>query len=328
MIKPPTPHDETFRLQSLHSLKILNTHPNDRYDRITRLAMRIFDVPIALVSLIDKDRQWFQSCQGLDTCEPSREISFFRYAIAQEDLFVIEDARFDKRLIDISLITAEPNFCFYAGYPLKSQSGTRLGTMCIIDGVPRSFSAQDAETLQEMGQMVEGELHALTQATTDELTLISNRRGFTAISAHVLSICRHLKRTTSLLMFDLDGFKEINDKFGHQFGDKALIDFAKFLLKNFRDADVVARIGGDEFCVLCTNLEEINIPIALERLQKKIDEWNAFPGQKGMLGFSVGTIMFDPDRHASIDDLIHDADQAMYNDKRSRRKDNLVEEAK
>ena len=320
MIKPPIPHDETMRLQSLHSLKILDTHPEDRYDRITRLATRVFDVPIALVSLIDKDRQWFKSRQGLDACETSREISFCGHAIIQDGVFIVEDTLLDQRFSDNPLVTDEPNIRFYAGYPLKSQTGRMLGTLCLIDQVPRSFSEEDAEMLQEMGQMVEEELHSLTQSTTDELTFISNRRGFTVIASHVLAICRRLKRPASMLMFDLDGFKEINDQFGHRAGDNALIEFAKLLLKTFRDADVVARLGGDEFCVLCTDLEEVNTPIILQRLQDKIDEWNALPGQQGKLGFSSGAIVFEADRHATVDDLMHDADQAMYRNKRDRQR--------
>jgi len=320
MIKPPTPHNETMRLQSLHSLKILDTHPEDRYDRITRLAARLFNVPIALISLVDKDRQWFKSRQGLDACETSREISFCGHAIAEEGLFIIEDTLLDERFSDNPLVVTEPNIRFYAGYPLKSATGNKLGTLCIIDQEPRHFSAEDAEMLKEMGQMVEEELHSLTQSTTDELTFISNRRGFVAIASHVIAICRRIERPASLLMFDLDGFKEINDKHGHQAGDKALIEFAKLLLKNFRDADVVARLGGDEFCVLCTEIEEIDIPIMLQRLQDQIDEWNAQPEHKGKLGFSSGTVVFDTNRHATIDELIHDADQAMYRNKRDQQR--------
>lgn len=318
MIKPPTPHDETLRLQSLHSLKILDTHPEDRYDRITRLATRVFDVPIALVSLVDKDRQWFKARQGLDACETSREISFCGHAIAKDDVFIVEDASLDERFSDNPLVIEDPHIRFYAGYPLKSPCGGRIGTLCIIDRVARSFSEEDAEMLQEMGQMVEEELQSLTQATTDELTLISNRRGFTAIASHVLAICHRLRLPAALLAFDLNDFKEINDQFGHQAGDKALIDFAKILLKTFRDADVVARLGGDEFCVFCTDLKEVNTRTALQRLQEKIDVWNSMPDQNGQLGFSVGTIVFDADRHATIDDLMCDADKAMYSDKKER----------
>jgi diguanylate cyclase (GGDEF)-like protein len=319
MIKPPIPHDETMRLQSLHSLKILDTHPEDRYDRITRLAARVFNVPIALVSLVDKDRQWFKSRHGLDACETPREISFCGHAIVGDGVFIVEDALLDERFSDNPLVTGEPKIRFYAGYVLKSPTGNRLGTLCLIDQAPRHFSAEDAEMLQEMGQMVEEELQSLTQSTTDELTFISNRRGFMAIASHVLAICRRLQRPASMLMFDLDDFKQINDKYGHHAGDNALIDFARLLLKNFRDADVVARLGGDEFGVLCTDLDEVNIPIVLERLQTKIDEWNKRPNQKGKLGFSSGMIVFEPNRHATIDDLMHEADQAMYRDKRDRR---------
>ena len=103
------------------------------------------------------------------------------------------------------------------------------------DRVARKFSPEEAEMLKEMGQLVEAELISLTQTTIDELTRITNRRGFMAIAAHVLAICTRAEKSVALLMFDLDGFKEINDQFGHQAGDKALIDFAKMLLKISND---------------------------------------------------------------------------------------------
>ncbi|NND54908.1 MAG: sensor domain-containing diguanylate cyclase [Gammaproteobacteria bacterium] len=321
MIKPPAIHGETLRLQSLHSMKILDTHPEDRFDRITRLAARVFNTPIALVSLVDKDRQWFKSKHGLDACETVREISFCGHAIAQDEVMVVEDAQRDKRFCDNPLVTGEPHIRFYAGYPLRTSTGLKLGTFCIIDSEPREFSAEDAETLLEMGQMVEEELHAMAQATTDELTFISNRRGFTAIATHVLAICRRIARPVTLLMFDLDDFKRINDQFGHQAGDKALVYFATLLLKTFRDAEVVARLGGDEFCVLCTNLQARDMSIALERLQAQVDDWNASVDQHGTLRFSVGTTMLNEQRDATVDDLIHEADQGMYTDKHSRKEE-------
>ena len=121
-----------------------------------------------------------------------------------------------------------------------------------------------------------------------------------------------------LVMFDLDGLKQINDTFGHDAGDLAIRDFAKLLLKVFRNSDVVARVGGDEFCVLLTDPQEAKPPIPLKRLQQRVDIHNEKSGRPYALAFSAGEIPYDKKRHASVYDLLRDADQRMYEQKRSK----------
>jgi diguanylate cyclase (GGDEF)-like protein len=320
LIKPPIPHDETQRLQVLHSLRILDTEPEERFDRITRLACKLFNVPIALVSLVDQDRQWFKSSVGLDAAQTPREISFCGHAIIGSDVFVVAEAQQDQRFCDNPLVAGDPGIRFYAGYPLRSPGGQRIGTLCIIDRQPRNFSDEDAGTLKELGQMIEGELFSVTLATTDELTGISNRRGFNAIGNHALMLCRRLDRSAMLVQFDLDGFKAINDNLGHDAGDRALADFARILLKTFRDSDVVGRLGGDEFGVLMAAAEPVGLGRALERLQKAVDERNAAVGCAYPLCFSAGATVFDPEVHRDITDLLRDADQEVYAHKRERKR--------
>ncbi|NNC65016.1 MAG: GAF domain-containing protein, partial [Gammaproteobacteria bacterium] len=133
MLKAPTPIGETVRLCSLQNLKVLDTLPEERFDRITRLVARVFDVPIALVSLVDVDRQWFKSRHGLDADETPREISFCGHAILEEKTFVVHDAAKDERFVDNPLVTGGPKIRFYAGHPVHSPQGTRIGTLCLID---------------------------------------------------------------------------------------------------------------------------------------------------------------------------------------------------
>ena len=170
MMKPPTPVDERQRLETLRSLKLLDTEPEDRFDRVTRLAKGLFGTPIVLVSLVDSGRQWFKSRQGLEATETPRDISFCAHAILEDRILVVNDARNDKRFCDNPLVTSDPFIRFYAGYPLSAPDGTKAGTLCIIDREPREFSEDDAETLKSLGEMVEAELFSVTLATTDELT--------------------------------------------------------------------------------------------------------------------------------------------------------------
>ncbi len=154
----PLAQDEDKRLAALQSLNILDTPPELRFDRVTRLATRLFKVPIALVSLIDADRQWFKSSQGLTVSETPRAISFCGHAICGEELFHIPNAEHDPRFKDNPLVTGEPMIRFYAGHPLTGPGGYKLGTLCLIDRQPREMNPEDRETLKDLASLVADEL--------------------------------------------------------------------------------------------------------------------------------------------------------------------------
>ncbi len=321
MGKPNTTSDETLRLQTLNSLKILNTHQEERFDRITKLTQRLLDVPVALFSLVDEDRIWFKSRQGLESAEMPRQGTLCDYVLQCETVFGVEDATKDARFRDNPVVTEAPGVRFYAGYPVCAQDGSRLGTLCVLDTVPRQIASEDIDLMQELGQLIEDELSILTMASTDVLTKLANRRGFQMIAEPMIALCQRAWRPATLVMFDLDGLKQINDEFGHEAGDSSIKDFARLLLKVFRESDVVARIGGDEFCVLLTDPEEANSTCPLERLQERVDSYNAKRKQQYTLSFSAGVVPFDKKFHTSVDDLLRDADERMYSQKRSKKRE-------
>jgi PAS domain S-box-containing protein len=152
------PEDEPGRLAALHALSILDTPQEERFDRITRMAVRALEVPMALVSLVDTDRQWFKSCVGLDAAETPRGVSFCGHAILQEGIFVVPDALEDPRFADNPFVVGDPFVRFYAGYPLRSPEGHRVGTLCVLDRRPRQLTDADLTTLHDLGSWVELEL--------------------------------------------------------------------------------------------------------------------------------------------------------------------------
>lgn len=318
MIEPPAPDDEAARLATLRALRLLDTAPEERFDRITRLAQRIFGVPIALVSLLDSERQWFKSAQGLEVSETPRPLSFCGHAILGDGVFQVPDTLEDERFHDNPLVTAGPRIRFYAGCPLTAPNGKKLGTLCVIDREPRALSEHDRQLLQDLAAMVEQEIAAVQLATLDELTLIANRRGFNLLSTHALSLCRRHRVPVSLLLFDLDAFKTVNDGFGHAEGDRALIAFANILQEAFRDSDVCARIGGDEFVALLTNTAASEIDGVVQRLRQVIDEYNDRERRGYDLAFSVGAVTLAGDE--ALEALLERADRAMYADKRGGRR--------
>ncbi|OYQ65272.1 GGDEF domain-containing protein [Pseudanabaena sp. SR411] len=319
MKAPDYPDNEDDRVATLRSLDILDTEPEERFDRLTRIARRLFRVPIALVSFIDINRQWFKSSQGLEVKEMSRDISFCGHAILGDDIFMISDASLDDRFYDNPLVTDEPRIRFYAGVPLVISQGIKIGTLCLIDREPRILSEEDKELLRDLGQMAAQELSSVQLATIDELTQISNRRGFIALAVHALNLCKRLNKPASLFFFDLDLFKEINDCYGHAEGDYALISFSKILKEAFRTSDVIGRLGGDEFVALLSNADRRETQQILQRLDQVLTDFNNQACRGYDIAYSVGIIEFDAIRHQSINDLLADGDRLMYKQKREKR---------
>jgi PAS domain S-box-containing protein len=150
----PLPENEAERLDVLHSLSILDTAPEESFDDLARLASQICGTPIALVSLVDTDRQWFKSRVGITTTETSRDIAFCSHAILQTDLFLVLDTSIDERFSDNPLVTGEPHIRFYAGTPLITSEGAAIGTLCVMDQEPRWLSVEQIESLKIITRQV------------------------------------------------------------------------------------------------------------------------------------------------------------------------------
>jgi diguanylate cyclase (GGDEF)-like protein/PAS domain S-box-containing protein len=160
------PADEAERIAELHSLEILDSDPEERFDRLTRLAARLFGAPMALITLVDADRQWFKSTVGLDVRESPRDSSFCAHAINEPDVFVVPDTTADHRFADNPMVTGDPFIRFYAGGPISGPGGHRLGTLCVVDREPRRFSETDRQILRDLAVMVDNELASRTLADT------------------------------------------------------------------------------------------------------------------------------------------------------------------
>ena len=186
MQAPPTPPDEEERLRDLVCLRILDTPPEPRFDRITRVAQHLFRVPIATIALIDRQRQWLKSKQGVEARETPRSISLCGHTILQDDVFVVENAVADARFADNPLVTGHPSIRFYAGTPLRGPSGRRVGTLCVIDSVPRSSCAADRAALADLGHWAESELAnvGLTEAVSALEAEVARKREFATTIAH------------------------------------------------------------------------------------------------------------------------------------------------
>ncbi len=154
----PVPENEAQRLKTLHSLGLLDTAPEERFDRITRIAARIFNVPTALITLIDTDRQWFKSRFGAIEVQTPREQAFCAHAILSTQALVVPDAFEDERFADNPLVCGKSRIRFYAGQPIAAPDGSRLGTLCVIDHRPRDFGVEELQLLVDLAALIEREL--------------------------------------------------------------------------------------------------------------------------------------------------------------------------
>ncbi|MCP1319670.1 GAF domain-containing protein [Halomonas sp. 707B3] len=166
---------EQARLQALHGLAILDTPPEERFDRITRLATHLLGVEIALVSLVDEERQWFKSRQGFSITQTCRQESFCAHAIKKEGIFEIEDASADPRFADNVLVTARRGIRFYAGVPLTTSDGFRVGTLCIIDSKPRRLDDAQRQALIDLAACAEDEVNRM--GLENELSRVTKARS-------------------------------------------------------------------------------------------------------------------------------------------------------
>ena len=176
MSKAPLPWDEEARLQTLHQYEVLDTAPEKDFDDLTRLASHICGTPIALISLIDRERQWFKSKVGLTVKETSRDIAFCAHAILQPDLLVVRDASADERFVTNPLVTEDPHIRFYAGMPLVTPEGLALGTLCVMDHVPRELNLEQKAALQTLSLQVVKQLELRRQLAVLCRTILERKQ--------------------------------------------------------------------------------------------------------------------------------------------------------
>jgi diguanylate cyclase (GGDEF)-like protein len=316
----PLPPDEDQRLRELRSADILDTEPEETLDRITRLASSLLETPIALVSLIDDDRQWFKSRVGLDVEQTPREQAFCAHAILGDETLVVDDALSDARFAENPLVVTDPKIRFYAGAPLITPSGFRLGTLCVIDVEPRTVEPERLVILQDLAALASREIELRKMARVDQLTGAFNRAFMLRCGEREFALARRTGSSAAVALIDVDRFKQINDTHGHGYGDDALRALADACRAASRESDWFGRLGGDEFALIMPDIDESRALAAAERVRSAVAEAAIGSAQTVTVTISVGVTCFPTGESDDFTKALERADAAMYRAKEQRNK--------
>lgn len=322
----PIPKNEAQRLRAVHSYEILDTPPEVEFDTLTRVATHLFDTPAAVIGLMDAGRLWFKSKLGLDVPQLDRQIAFCAHAIMRPDEpLVIEDLQRDLRFQFNPLVTQAPCLRFYAGAPLIDHQGFALGTIAVVDTQPRTFSEDQRALLHDLSTLVITALDNRRRASllnsmamTDHLTGLANRAQFERTLNAEFAHARRTGEAFSIFYMDLDGFKAINDTFGHAAGDEVLREVSLRMAGQVRAEDLLTRLGGDEFGLFMRQ----SIEDSAQSLAQRIAEAVSSPitlsdGTQAKVGISIGIATYTQASESTAS-LLAQADQALYEIKRSK----------
>lgn len=304
MQEPGLPPDEEERLATLQSLNVLDSQRLERFDRYTRMSTRIFDMPIALISLVDRNRQWFKSTAGFDGAETPRNISFCGHAILGDDVFEVRNTRRDPRFRDNPLVLEQPHIRFYAGAPLQAPNGHKLGTLCLIDRVPRRLSNEEKTMLKNLADMVVNEMINYVDTETG----LDSRNALVDAGAKCFAKDRD-ERHFSLLLFDITD--AIIPQYSKEWPAPPLEMFAGLLNRHFPQALSIASLGREDFCIL---LEEgsASCESIIDQLCAKARELIYPEPEYEDFSAMAGSISYDPNKHTCILDMLHDADEIFF----------------
>lgn len=309
--------DDAARLAALDRYCVLDTAPEQNFDKITAMVKATMEVPICGISLIAKDRQWFKAIQGLDTRQTTRKVAFCDHTIRNRDSFVVEDATADDRFADNPLVVGAPHIRSYAGVPLMTPAGFNLGALCVIDTKKRTFHEQQIGILRRFAELVIKELEARSASLQDRLTQSLTRQGVLDAMQRQVSIFQQQNQPCSLVLVDIDNFRAINDSHGHNVGDQVLQLAAECCKLSIRGTDIFGRVAGDVFAVVMPGTTAYEATACAERLRGRFSKLFFTTAEKSIVTASFG--IADLQRGDSQDFWLASAEGALFTAKKNGR---------
>lgn len=304
--------EESARLAALRSYCVLDTGREVRFDDLTGLAANICEAPVSLVSLVDTHRLFFKSAYGIDVREVPYPDFFCGHAIRQRDVFVVPDALEDPRFARHPLVVEPPRVRSYAGAPLVTPQDHVLGTLCVVDFVPRKFDPRQIETLRILARQVMCQLELNLEAMRDPLTGLYNRRQLEESLHREILRARRGGVPVGVMAIDVDHFKRVNDTLGHEAGDCALQRIAEELASCVREEDIACRAGGEEFVIILPGTGKTALRSRAEAVRRKIEQARIHAGD-GTLNLTVSIGLASFPSYGDIGrSVLRAADVALY----------------
>mgnify|MGYP003625916426 CR=1 FL=1 len=319
MIRDLKNHDEEGRVRALERLDILDSTNERPFEDIVGLVEQVLSVPICAVTLVDRERQWFKAERGVNAKETPRNISFCSHTIEEAEPFIIVDATADPRFANNPLVAGGLHIRSYVGIPLKTSDGYNIGALCALDVKPRHFTLPEIEILRSFAKMAMNEIELRQIATTDWLTGALTRGAWTERAEAELARYQRRIQPLSLLLFDIDKFKSVNDTFGHPAGDRVIATLAETCMTNLRKPDLFGRFGGEEFVALLPETDIAGAVRLAERCRQAFEATGTQLEDGQSLTCSVSIGAAENVAGAYLSDLIARADAALYKAKESGR---------
>lgn len=256
--------NELARLKTLRALDILDSAPEERFDRILRLTQRVFDVPICTMSLIDQHRIWYKAKIGMSLDEIERKDALCELATQKNSAYIVPDTRVNTDTRNNAMVVGKPFFRFYAGHPIAAPNGVVIGSLCLIDFKPRTVLNTAQDTLKDLASMIEEEFISNQRTTVDTLTQMKNRASFDTRAHSLIKLSQSYKLKLHVINIKINFYNpEAADLF-NVFQDRVLRKTAQLIKKSFSGADLSARIEDNSFLILFVAQDDILTHLALE----------------------------------------------------------------
>ena len=317
------------RLAALEATGLLNGNADGVLDRVARMVTRLLGVPISLVSLVSSANQHFPGLSGLtgsagDARATPLSHSYCQHVVMRDAAIVIDDAARDP-IAAANAAHTELGIAAYIGVPLRTSQGETLGSLCAVNTTPTHWTTQHLETLEELASMAMAEIELRStsralllsnrrlaeQVVRDPLTGLLNRTGFGVQATAAVAAARRSDTPFLICVLNLNGFHQINATYGYDAGDATLVEVAALLAGTFREADLIAHSGADEFVALIANASESDIPYVTARMAASFDVHNASRHGEFVLDASTGFAEWRPDAPLSVNTLLQRAESNM-----------------
>jgi diguanylate cyclase (GGDEF)-like protein len=285
MARAPRPPDEAERLKALQALRILDTAHEERFDRITRVVRRVFDVAVASIGFIDEERLWFKSICGFSMREASRDTSICSWNILEDGPLIVTDLRLDPRWSEMPTIIDEPHLRFYAGHPLLSADGRRVGSLCAVDYKTHAFSQDDRQLLVDLADWAQSEL-LMPRSRSAQLEIVFERERFDThpridsvsrfwrretvleLLENELAQARRERQPVGIMLVGIDRFAEYGGQLGRMRSDLLLSEVAQSIRFSLRPYDQMGRWQTDQFLIVLPGCDLARAAVAGERIRQ------------------------------------------------------------